>query len=88
MTKPPDVTAADVSARCASLPVELQDRISRAFVPEDRPTIPEEIRSKLIRRLPAGSGSPMRTTTGLAGIFRDVPAPATDDAAVAAAAED
>lgn len=88
MNKPTD-SATDLLARYASLPVELQDRIRRAFVPpDDRSTIPGEVRSKLIRRLPAGTGSPMLTTTAPTGIFRDVPAPATDDAAVAAAVGD
>lgn len=84
----PTGSATGMYAFSTSLPMELQDRISRAFVPEDRSTILEEVRSKLIRRLPAGTGSPMRPTTGPTGIFRDVPAPATDDAAVAAAVGD
>lgn len=81
MNKPTDVTAADVYTRFASLSEELQGKISRAFVPLDRPTIPEEIRSKLIRRRPAGTNSPMRTATIPAGSFRDVPATATAAAA-------
>ena len=80
MNEPEDISL-DVYTRFASLPEDLQAKISRAFVPPDRATIPDEIRSKLIRRLPMGARRPGPPSAVHAGTFRPLTPPVTADPA-------